>query len=216
VAVLAVLAGCGGAAVDPDLAASAAFVRGLVDADHDGHFARSEYEAVAYRAPPFEAVDRNGDGDLDADEVALLIAGENPVDLDPLAHSGPNAGTSASGRTVPRPAEPPDQHAVGSAATRQPDQPPGRSADGPAGPPPQATATPDPGVLRRVYLADMVRFLVAEVQAVDPDWPAPGGEHIREACDSGRLDDPAVQAILHDLARRCHELGRPFPEELLR
>lgn len=58
-----------------------------LDANGDGQFSRSEYEAVRWNGPPFATADVDGDGFLSAEELARLVRGQSARHFDGTAPS---------------------------------------------------------------------------------------------------------------------------------
>jgi len=62
--------------------AALAGVRAQLDRDEDGRVDVHEYSRTVYAAPPFSEIDKNGNGDLDPDELDQLLADQDPSVFD--------------------------------------------------------------------------------------------------------------------------------------
>ena len=97
-AALALLLGCQPAVTPARWTAESALAphRARLDTDHDGRVSAAEYDRTLWNGPPFPSVDRDGDGDLSAAELAALVQAESPTSFDGPARDDPMRRAAAN------------------------------------------------------------------------------------------------------------------------
>ncbi len=166
----ALLWGCADAPRAPALAPLMA----AMDRDGDGAVDAGDYAALAYEAPPFSKADRDGDGAIDESELTAMLEGQDPVLFDQRAQQA----------LPPRPRTPRAQR---------------RKAPGPGG----------------RHIADLYGFLDAELAAAGVTDGLPSLEVRRPTVAAGRLDSAEAQAVLAGYAQAYAAAGLAFPEGLI-
>jgi hypothetical protein len=140
-----------------------------LDRDGDGAVEAEECAHLAGATPGFPAWDLDADGRLEERELAAVLRGPDPMAFD----------AGLLGALPPRPPHPPDRRPAGS---------------------------PDARLAR-----DVLAFLVGELRAAGYPGALPGPEDQAAVVGAGGLGSPEGRALLADLAEAYAVAGLRFP-----